>query len=129
MRQIAVLPDVQDRGAAQSQLEISPLHRHRDPRELPGLHLWGAHLGDDNSERGNNSLCLRGNSSILAAFEVRVLRQEQRLHLKRPRVEQSDRAQRLRVRQRLQEQIPTVPLNSFSPSYHSSRFYPNDLYD
>jgi hypothetical protein len=129
MRQTAVLPDVQDRSVAQNQLEISHLHRHRDPRELPGLHLWSSSVGDDNSERGNNSLCLRGNNSILAAFQMCFLRQEQWLHLGRPRVEQSDRAQRLRVRQRLQEQIPTVPLNSFSPSYHSSRFYPNDLYD
>jgi hypothetical protein len=43
-----------------------------------------------------------------------LLRQEQRLRLKRSIVEQSDRAQRLRVRQRLQEQIPAVPLNSLS---------------
>jgi hypothetical protein len=42
---------------------------------------------------------------------MRVLRQEQRLHLGRPRVEQSDRAQRLRVRQRLQEQIHAVFLD------------------
>ena len=111
--QSPVLPDVQDRNKASNRLALGRVHSHRRFSRLSRLHIGVSPTNNDQSRWSLSQLYLHPHSYCWNSFEVRLLRQDKRLHRKRPWVEQSDRSECMWVRHCLQKQIYALPLDYF----------------